>query len=354
MTELNMELTKELEKREVYILGIESSCDETSAAVLCNRKVLSNIIANQKVHEAFGGVVPELASRAHQKHIIPVVDYALKQAGVEKHQLHAVAFTCGPGLMGSLMVGTSFAKAFAMALHIPIISVNHMQAHVLAHFAYRDEPPENKPAFPFLCLTVSGGHTQLIRVNSPYEMKLLGSTTDDAAGEAFDKIAKMMGLPYPGGPLIDKYAAEGNAEAFRFPVPKTEGFDFSFSGLKTSVLYFLQKKKAENARFVEENLNDLCASVQHTIIIALMNKIRQALELTGIKEIALAGGVSANNGLRNALTHEGVTRGWKTFIPPFEFCTDNAAMIAVAGYFKFLKGDFAPQSATPYARFSGF
>lgn len=349
-----MELTKELEKGDVFILGIESSCDETSAAVLNNRKVLSNIIANQKVHEAFGGVVPELASRAHQKHIIPVVDFALKQAGVDKHQLSAVAFTSGPGLIGSLMVGTSFAKAFAMALNIPIISVNHMQAHVLAHFAYRDEKNKNEPEFPFLCLTVSGGHTQLIRVDNPYQMKLLGSTTDDAAGEAFDKIAKLMGLPYPGGPLIDKYAAEGNPLAFKFPVPKAEGFDFSFSGLKTSVLYFLQKKKAEHADFVDENIKDLCASVQHTIITALMNKIHQAVHETGIKQIALAGGVSANKGLRKALTDAGMEQGWKTFIPPFEFCTDNAAMIAVAGYFKYLKGGFAQQSETPFARFTGF
>lgn len=349
-----MELTKDLEKKEVYILGIESSCDETSAAVLCNRKVLSNIIANQKVHEAFGGVVPELASRAHQKHIIPVVDYALKQARVEKHQLNAVAFTSGPGLIGSLMVGSSFAKAFALALNLPIISVNHMQAHVLAHYAYRDEETKYEPGFPFLCLTVSGGHTQLIRVDNPYEMKLLGSTSDDAAGEAFDKIAKLMGLPYPGGPLIDKYAAEGNPHAFRFPVPKADGFDFSFSGLKTAVLYFLQKKKKEEVGFVDDNIKDLCASVQHTIITALMNKIHQAVDETGIKKIALAGGVSANKGLRKALTDTGIAHGWKTFIPPFEFCTDNAAMIAAAGYFKYVKGDFSSQTEAPYARFSGF
>lgn len=354
MTESIMELTTNLEKKEVYILGIESSCDETSAAVLCNRKVLSNVIANQKVHAAFGGVVPELASRAHQKNIIPVVDYALKEAGVHKHQLHAVAFTGGPGLIGSLMVGTSFAKAFALALNIPIISVNHMQAHVLAHFAYRKKESKNEPEFPFLCLTVSGGHTQLIRVDNAYQMKLLGATNDDAAGEAFDKIAKLMGLPYPGGPLIDKYAAEGNPLAFKFPVPKTEGFDFSFSGLKTSVLYFLQKKKEENKNFVEENLKDLCASVQHTIITTLMNKIHHAVDETGINQIALAGGVSANKGLRKSLTDAGVAHGWKTFIPPFEFCTDNAAMIAVAGYFKFLKGEFAPQMHAPFARFTGF
>jgi N6-L-threonylcarbamoyladenine synthase len=354
MTELNLELTTQSEKGEVYILGIESSCDETSAAVLCNRKVLSNIIANQKVHEAFGGVVPELASRAHQKHIIPVVDYALKQAGVDKKQLHVVAFTSGPGLIGSLMVGTSFAKAFALALQIPIISVNHMQAHVLAHFTYRDETTRNEPDFPFLCLTVSGGHTQLIRVDNPYSMQLLGSTTDDAAGEAFDKIAKLFGLPYPGGPLIDKHAAEGNPLAFKFPVPHTDGFNFSFSGLKTSVLYFLQKKKSENPAFVEQHINDLCASVQHTIIASLMGKIHQAVETTGIRQVALAGGVSANKGLRKAITDAGIAHGWKTFIPPFEFCTDNAAMIAVAGYFKWLKGDFVPQSEAPYARFTGF
>jgi N6-L-threonylcarbamoyladenine synthase len=347
-------LTESSSNSNVFILGIESSCDETSAAVICNQRVLSNIIANQKVHEAYGGVVPELASRAHQKHIIPVVDYALKQAGIEKNQLQAVAFTTGPGLIGSLMVGTSFAKAFAMALNIPLIAVNHMQAHVLAHFAWREEHLRNEPEFPFLCLTVSGGHTQLIRVDSVYEMKMLGSTTDDAAGEAFDKIAKLLGLPYPGGPLIDKLAASGNPLAFDFPVPKAEGYDFSFSGLKTAVLYFLRKKTALQPAFIQDNINDLCASVQHTIITALMNKIQKAAAETGIKHIAIAGGVSANQGLRKALTEAGITHGWKTYIPPFEFCTDNAAMIAIAGYFKYLKGDFAPLSQAPFARFTGF
>lgn len=341
-------------EKEVFILGIESSCDETSAAVIRNHKVLSNVIANQKIHELYGGVVPELASRAHQKNIIPVLDRALKEANVSQSDLSAVAYTNGPGLIGSLMVGTSFAKSFAMALNIPIIEVNHMQAHVLAHFAVKNEDDFKAPAFPFLCLTVSGGHTQIILVKDYFDMEILGQTNDDAAGEAFDKIAKIIGLPYPGGPLVDKFASEGNPLAFKFPHPRSPGFDFSFSGLKTSVLYFLKKEKEKNPDFVEQYKNDLCASVQHTIVSILIEKLEKASLETGIKEIAIAGGVSANNGLRNALKKMQSDKGWNIFIPPFEYCTDNAAMIAVTGYFKYLKNDFALQDSAPFARFNGF
>ncbi|MFI5218905.1 MAG: tRNA (adenosine(37)-N6)-threonylcarbamoyltransferase complex transferase subunit TsaD [Bacteroidia bacterium] len=342
-------------EKKINILGIESSCDETSAAVTRNEYVLSNIIAGQKIHELYGGVVPELASRAHQKNIIPVVDQALKQAGIQKHEINAVAFTSGPGLIGSLMVGASFAKSFALALNIPLIEVNHMQAHVLAHFAKKNNDKNFKaPAFPFLCLTVSGGHTQIVRVKDFFDMEIIGQTTDDAAGEAFDKIAKIIGLPYPGGPLIDKFATEGNPLAFKFPHPKTQKFDFSFSGLKTSVLYFIRKEKQRNSRFVEHNKNDLCASVQHTIVSILMEKLKLASEKTGIREIAIAGGVSANSGLRKALLKLSETEDWNTFIPPFEYCTDNAAMIAVTGYFKYLKKDFTSQQVSAHARFTGF
>lgn len=333
---------------EAYILAIESSCDETSAAILHNGNILANIIAGQTVHEKYGGVVPELASRAHQQNIVPVVDVALKEAGVSREQLTAVAFTRGPGLLGSLLVGVTFAKSLALALDIPLIEVNHMDAHVLAHFI--DNP---KPSFPFLCLTVSGGHTQILKVSSPLEMELLGQTQDDAAGEAFDKAAKILGLPYPGGPLIDKYAKEGNPLRFKFPEGKVDGLDFSFSGFKTSVLYFVRDNVALNPNFVQENLADICASVQHTIISTLMKKLSKAAEQTGITEIAIAGGVSANSGLRTALENTGKAKGWNTYIPKFEYCTDNAAMIAIAGYFKYQEGIFCGQDAVPFTRLEG-
>lgn len=333
---------------EAYILAIESSCDETSAAILHNGNILANIIAGQTVHEKYGGVVPELASRAHQQNIVPVVDVALKEAGVSREQLTAVAFTRGPGLLGSLLVGVTFAKSLALALDIPLIEVNHMDAHVLAHFI--DNP---KPSFPFLCLTVSGGHTQILKVSSPLEMELLGQTQDDAAGEAFDKAAKILGLPYPGGPLIDKYAKEGNPLRFKFPEGKVDGLDFSFSGFKTSVLYFVRDNVALNPNFVQENLADICASVQHTIISTLMKKLSKAAELTGITEIAIAGGVSANSGLRTVLENTGKAKGWNTYIPKFEYCTDNAAMIAIAGYFKYQEAIFCGQDAVPFTRLEG-
>ncbi len=333
---------------EAYILAIESSCDETSAAILHNGNILANIIAGQTVHEKYGGVVPELASRAHQQNIVPVVDVALKEAGVSREQLTAVAFTRGPGLLGSLLVGVTFAKSLALALDIPLIEVNHMDAHVLAHFI--DNP---KPSFPFLCLTVSGGHTQILKVSSPLEMELLGQTQDDAAGEAFDKAAKILGLPYPGGPLIDKYAKKGNPLRFKFPEGKVDGLDFSFSGFKTSVLYFVRDNVALNPDFVQENLTDICASVQHTIISTLMKKLSKAAEQTGITEIAIAGGVSANSGLRTALENTGKAKGWTTYIPKFEYCTDNAAMIAIAGHFKYQEGIFCGQDTVPFTRLEG-
>lgn len=333
---------------EAYILAIESSCDETSAAILHNGNILANIIAGQTVHEKYGGVVPELASRAHQQNIVPVVDVALKEAGVSHEQLTAVAFTRGPGLLGSLLVGVTFAKSLALALDIPLIEVNHMDAHVLAHFI--DNP---RPSFPFLCLTVSGGHTQILKVSSPLEMELLGQTQDDAAGEAFDKAAKILGLPYPGGPLIDKYAKEGNPLRFKFPEGKVDGLDFSFSGFKTSVLYFVRDNVALNPDFVKENLADICASVQHTIISTLMKKLSKAAEQTGITEVAIAGGVSANSGLRAALESTGKAKGWNTYIPKFEYCTDNAAMIAIAGHFKYQEGIFCGQDAVPFTRLEG-
>lgn len=329
----------------INILAIESSCDDTAAAVLQNGVILSNVVAGQKVHEQYGGVVPELASRAHQQNIVPVVDVALQQAGIAKAQLQAIAFTAGPGLIGSLMVGVSFAKSMAMALNIPLIDVNHMQAHVLAHFI--DDP---KPKFPFLCLTVSGGHTMITVMKDHFTGEIIGHTTDDAAGEAFDKAAKILGLPYPGGPLIDKYANDGNPRAFIFPKPNIPDLNYSFSGLKTAYLYFVQNHVKENPDFVQENLPDICASIQYSIIDNLMKKLILASEQTGIKQIALAGGVSANSGLRETLKTEGEKRNWEVFIPAFEYCTDNAAMIAMAGYFKFLKGDFANQTISPYAR----
>jgi N6-L-threonylcarbamoyladenine synthase len=333
-----------------YILGIESSCDDTSAAVLMNNVVLSNIIANQQVHKDFGGVVPELASRAHQQNIIPVIDKALKLANIRKTDLHAIAFTRGPGLLGSLLVGTSFAKSFSLGLNIPLIEVNHLKAHILAHFITQPGKEKTLPEFPFLCLTVSGGHTQIVKVKGYNEMEIIGQTIDDAAGEAFDKSAKILGLEYPGGPLIDKYAKEGNPDAFAFAKTNIPGLDFSFSGLKTSFLYFLRDNLKKDAMFIQNNLADLCASMQSAIITTLMAKLKLASQQTGITEIAIAGGVSANSGLRKAVSDMQETAGWKVHIPEFQFTTDNAAMIAVAGYYKFLDGTFAEQSVTPYSR----
>lgn len=332
----------------VHILAIESSCDETSAAVLTDGKVLSNIIANQTVHEQYGGVVPELASRAHQENIVPVVDMALKQAGVDRSELSAIAFTQSPGLIGSLLVGSCFAKAMALALNIPLIAVHHMQAHVLANFI-----ADPKPSFPFLCLTVSGGHTQIVRCDSPLSMQVIGETLDDAAGEAFDKSAKLLGLPYPGGPLIDKYAKEGYAARFKFPEPQIPGLNFSFSGLKTAILYFLQEHQQKDPGFVQANLADICASVQERIVSILLHKLVKASRETGIQQIAIAGGVSANSGLRNALQQYGEKHGWQTYIPKFEYCTDNAAMIAMTAWYKYLAGDFAGLEAGVSAR-AGF
>jgi N6-L-threonylcarbamoyladenine synthase len=332
----------------VYILAIESSCDDTAAAVLCNEKVLSNVVANQLIHNQYGGVVPELASRAHQQNIVPVIDAALKKAGIEKEQLSAIAFTQGPGLMGSLLVGSSFAKSMASALQIPLIAVNHMHAHILAHFI--NEEGFDKPTFPFLALTISGGHTQIVRVDDFFDLTIIGETTDDAVGEAFDKSAKILGLPYPGGPLVDKYAQLGNPKAFPFTKPKVPGLDFSFSGLKTAILYFIQKKKNENPEFIAENLNDICASIQHTIIEILMDKIKMAVKETGIKQIAIGGGVSANSGIRNTLKETETKYGWKTYIPKFEYTTDNAAMIGIVGYQKFLSQKFETAAVVSKAR----
>ena len=327
------------------ILAIESSCDDTCAAVCRDGKILSNLIASQKIHEQYGGVVPELAGRAHMQNIVPVVDLALKKANVKLDELDAIAFTQAPGLIGSLLVGAQFAKSLAMALQKPLISVHHMQAHVLANLI--DEP---RPSFPFVCLTVSGGHTQIVVCKSPYVIEVIGETIDDAAGEAFDKTAKLLGLPYPGGPLIDKYAKEGNPDRFSFPEPNIPGLNFSFSGLKTSVLYFLQAEKNKNSHFVEENLSDICASVQQRIISILLNKLKKASRETGIKSICIAGGVSANSGLRNSLKELGESAGWKTFIPKFEYCTDNAGMIAITAWHKYLKQDYADLTISPTAR----
>ncbi len=333
---------------EVFILAIESSCDDTAAAVLCNDKVLSNVVANQLIHTQYGGVVPELASRAHQQNIVPVIDAALKKANIQKEQLSAIAFTQGPGLMGSLLVGSSFAKSMALALGIPLIAVNHMHAHILAHFI--EEEGYNKPEFPFLALTISGGHTQIVKVNHFFDMQIIGETTDDAVGEAFDKSAKILGLPYPGGPLVDKHAQLGNPKAFPFTKPKVPGLDFSFSGLKTAILYFIQKKKIENPNFVDENINDICASIQYTIIQILMDKLKLAVQETGIKQIAIGGGVSANSGIRNTLKEAEQKYGWKTFVPKFEYTTDNAAMIGIVGYQKFLSQNFEDASVVSKAR----
>ncbi len=326
------------------ILAIESSCDDTSAAILQDGVVLSNVVAGQEAHAQYGGVVPELASRAHQAHIIPVVDLAIKKAGIAKNQITAVAFTRGPGLIGSLLVGTSFAKSFALSFGLPLIEVNHMQAHVMAHFA---EDP--KPRFPFLCLTVSGGHTQIVLVKDYLDMEVVGTTLDDAAGEAFDKSGKLLGLGYPAGPLIDRYAQEGTPR-FPMPLPEIQGLDFSFSGFKTSILYFLKREIALNQDFVEQNLADICASIQQGIITILMKKLRKAAKQYQIKEIAIAGGVSANSGLRQALTELGGQEGWNTYIPAFQYCTDNAGMIAVTAYYKYLKGEFVGQEVGPYPR----
>lgn len=329
----------------INILAIESSCDETSASVCRDGKILSNFIANQTVHEKFGGVVPELASRAHIQNIVPVVDTALHEAGITLSELSAIAFTQAPGLIGSLLVGSQFAKSLSLSLDIPLIAIHHMQAHVMANLI--DDP---KPAFPFLCLTVSGGHTQIVLCKSPTNFEVIGETIDDAAGEAFDKSAKILGLPYPGGPLIDKYAREGNPKRFPFPEPQIPGLDFSFSGLKTAILYFLQENKARDPQFVEHNLNDICASIQHRIVTILLNKFKKAAIREGIPRVALAGGVSANSGLRAAFEELGREMQWQTFIPAFQYCTDNAGMIAISGYYKFIEGDFAPLSVQPSAR----
>ncbi len=332
------------------ILGIESSCDETAAAVIKDGNLLANVVAGQDIHKNWGGVVPELASRAHQQHIVPVIDQTLKQAGMLPGDVDAVAFTRGPGLLGSLLVGTSFAKAYALALDKPLIEVNHMQAHILAHFI-EDGSNREKPTFPFLCLTVSGGHTQLLRVDDPFTFTVLGETIDDAAGEAFDKTAKILGLPYPGGPLVDKFAKDGNPRAYKFPVAHIPGLDFSFSGLKTAVLYFVRDAVKEDPAFPEKNMADICASVQHTIVKTLLQRVELAMQQTGLKQVALAGGVSANSGLRSALEKLGKEKGWNVFIPPFAFCTDNAAMIAMTGHFKFLRNEFAGQDVAPLARY---
>lgn len=333
----------------IYILGIESSCDDTSAAVLKETLLLSNVTANQDVHRKYGGVVPELASRAHQQHIVPVIDTALKEAKINKNQLHLIAYTRGPGLLGSLLVGSSFAKAFALAHNCLLVEVDHMEAHILAHFI-RTNKKKEVPDFPFLCLTVSGGHTQIVQVNDYFDMQIIGKTIDDAAGEAFDKAAKILGLPYPGGPAIDKLAQQGNPLAFSFPEPRIEGLDFSFSGLKTSFLYFIRDRIKENPGFIEENLSDLCASIQKSIINVLIKKLRLASKKTNITQIAIAGGVSANSGLRHALVEQSKSEKWKVFIPEFGFTTDNAAMIAITGYFKYLRNELASQKMAPYTR----
>jgi len=340
------------------ILAIESSCDETAAAVSVDGRIVSNIVATQKIHEAYGGVVPELAGRAHMQHIVPVVDQALQQSGIQKDQLDAIAFTQAPGLIGSLLVGAQFAKSLALSLQIPLIGVHHMQAHVLANLI--DEP---KPAFPFLCLTVSGGHTQIVLCKSPVDLEVIGETIDDAAGEAFDKTAKMLGLPYPGGPLIDQYAREGNPQAFRFPEPAVPGLNFSFSGLKTSILYFLNNagesmlyrekllaSPEDRTAFIRNRLPDICASVQHRIVSILVSKLSQAVLQTGVTRVCIAGGVSANSGLRQAFLQTGQSEKWETFIPRFEYCTDNAAMIAITGHYKYLNRQFDDFSVSPSAR----
>jgi len=334
--------------KSTYILAIESSCDDTSAAVLHNDKVLSNVVANQEIHNEYGGVVPELASRAHQQNIVPVVQQALQRANIVKNELSAIAFTKGPGLMGSLLVGTSFSKSMAQALDIPLIAVNHMQAHILAHFI--DEENSPKPTFPFLCLTISGGHTEIVKITNYFEMEILGSTLDDAVGEAYDKSAKILGFGYPGGPLIDQYAQNGNPKAYKFTKPRVGKLDFSFSGLKTGILYFIQKQVKENPNFIKENRDDVCASIQHTIVSILMEKIENAVKETGITQVAVAGGVSANSEIRKRLKEAEKTKNWQTYIPKFEYTTDNAAMIGIVGYYKYLESSFDANSITASAR----
>jgi len=337
-----------IKNKSIYILGIESSCDDTSAAVICNGKILSNVVANQEIHAKYGGVVPELASRAHQQNIVPVIQQAIQQANIDKKDLNAIAFTRGPGLMGSLLVGTSFAKSLSLALDIPLIPVNHMQGHVLAHFI--EEENQQKPPFPFLCLTISGGHTQIVKITNYFTMEVIGETLDDAVGEAYDKSAKILGLPYPGGPLVDKYAKLGNPKAFKFTKPKVDGLNFSFSGLKTAILYFIQKQVKENPNFIEENLIDICASIQFTIVEILFDKMKMAVKQTGINHIAIAGGVSANSEIRKVLKSFETTLGWTTYIPKFEYTTDNAGMIAIVGYLKFLEDDYSSASTLATAR----
>jgi N6-L-threonylcarbamoyladenine synthase len=337
-----------LSNKDVIILGIESSCDDTSASILKNETILSNLIAGQKVHELYGGVVPELASRAHQQNIVPVVDQAIKEAKISKEDIDAVAFTRGPGLLGSLIVGTSFAKSFSLGMGIPMVEVNHMKAHILAHFI--DDPDKDKPNFPFMCLTVSGGHTQLVVVNDFDDMEVVGTTKDDAAGEAYDKTAKLLGLPYPGGPVIDTLAQEGDASLITFSRPEVPDFDYSFSGLKTNVIQVLQKANKKDPDFISHNINNICASLQQTIMDILFNKLIKAMRHFNIDEIAIAGGVSANSALRRRLLETGKEYGWKTHIPKFEYCTDNAAMIAIAGRYQFLMGNFADQSVSASAR----
>ncbi len=332
------------------ILGIESSCDDTSAAIIRDGIIGSNVVANQSVHEQYGGVVPELASRAHQQNIIPVVHQALRKANITKEEISAIAFTRGPGLLGSLLVGTSFAKGLSTALDIPLIDVNHLQAHVLAHFIKEDADDDSQPEFPFLCLLVSGGNSQIIRVDAFNKMEIIGQTIDDAAGEAFDKCAKVMNLPYPGGPIVDKLAKLGDPEKFRFNKPRIDGYDYSFSGLKTSFLYFLRDELKKDADFIEKNKEDLCASLQKTIVDILMDKLRKAAKDFNINEVAVAGGVSANSGLRDSFVAHSKQYGWTIHIPKFEYTTDNAAMVAIAGYYKFLDNDFCDKSVTPYAR----
>lgn len=336
----------------ITILGIESSCDDTSASVIKDGVILSNIIANQDVHEQYGGVVPELASRAHQQNIIPVVDSALKQANIDVDDIDGIAFTRGPGLLGALLVGTSFAKGLALANNKKLIEINHLQGHILAHFVKENAEDNNQPSFPFICLLVSGGHTQIVLVKDYLEMEVLGSTIDDAAGEAFDKCAKVIGLPYPGGPVVDKYSKLGNPDAFIFSKPKVKDFDYSFSGLKTSFLYKIRDEVKLNENFVAENTYDLCASLQKTIIDILMDKLVKAMKQTGVKQVAVAGGVSANSGIRKRLTELGNNHKWKVFLPEFKYTTDNAAMIAITGYYKYMKGEFVGQDITPKARFN--
>lgn len=338
-----------MQQSPIIILGIESSCDDTAAAVIKNGKILANVIANQAIHKAYGGVVPELASRAHQQNIVPVVDAALKKANITKEEISAIAYTNGPGLLGSLLVGSSFAKSFALGLNIPTIEVNHMHGHILAHFIKEADSTSNMPSFPFLCLTVSGGHTQIVKVSNYFEMEIIGETIDDAAGEAFDKVAKMLNLPYPGGPLLDKNAQLGDPNKYEFAHPKVDGLNYSFSGLKTSVLYFLKKELAKNENFILENINDICASVQKTIVDILMANFKKAAKQTGINQLAIAGGVSANSELRKRIL-ELSNENYSVYIPKFEYCTDNAGMIAITGYHHYLEQNFGSQQAVPNAR----